>query len=58
MLMQENIYGVLPRRKYFSQILEFFCKDGMPTQALCVGAIFMMVGDDHAQFNTVRIKRR
>lgn len=56
--MQENIYGVLPRRKYFSQILEFFCKDGMPTQALCVGAIFMMVGDDHAQFNTVRIKRR
>ncbi|XP_049825351.1 lipase 3 [Aethina tumida] len=55
MLMQENIYGVLPRRKYFSQILEFFCKDGMPTQALCVGAIFMMVGDDHAQFNTTSL---
>ncbi|CAH0561346.1 unnamed protein product [Brassicogethes aeneus] len=54
-LRQEKIHGIFPRRKYFSNMMEMICKDGMPTQPLCVAAIFLMVGADYPQFNTSSI---
>ncbi|XP_063917664.1 lipase 1-like isoform X2 [Zophobas morio] len=53
----QNIHEIMPRRPYFSQILQSVCEDDSPLQALCLSMMFSIVGKDLSEFNTKTFPR-
>ncbi|KAK9875913.1 hypothetical protein WA026_009697 [Henosepilachna vigintioctopunctata] len=56
-VLSRNIHEVLPRRKYFSKVIDYLCHDGSFMQKLCLMLVLNFVGVDYEQFNTTLIPR-
>lgn len=52
-LKTRNITEIFPRRELTADIMKMACRDRSPFQALCLTVIFLFVGAQNDQFNTV-----
>jgi hypothetical protein len=47
---------LFPYSRKFADMVGILCRDGVPTQLLCVLAYFLAYGDDSEQMNKVYIR--
>lgn len=53
LLAKYNVYDIAPQSAGTITIAKTFCHDGAITQSMCVALIFLIVGADPPQLNTV-----
>lgn len=52
-LGQHEIYDVFPQSLTTVTLARMLCNDNVMTQTICITVIFLIVGPDPAQLNTV-----